>query len=43
MGRGHLARAAPRCPKVNEDGNLAFANDLIEFFGADLNGLSDRW
>jgi hypothetical protein len=42
MRRRHPARATPLCPKIDEDRNFAVANNLVELFGADLNGLSHR-
>jgi hypothetical protein len=42
VGRRSPAGSAPGRPKIDEDGNLAVSNDFVEFFGAHLNGLSQR-
>jgi hypothetical protein len=42
MRRRHPARAAPGSPEINEHGNFAVANNLVEFLGAHFDGLCDR-
>lgn len=41
MRCGHAAGAAPGCPEIDEDGDFAVADDLVELRGADGQRLGD--
>jgi hypothetical protein len=41
VGRCHAARSAPGRPEIGQNRDLALANDLMEFFLVDFDGLAN--